>query len=118
MNARASELGRAIHARRTQLGISLRELARRVEKAPSYIVALERSPRSPGATDETMRALALGLEMDADMLFGLANRSPSDFQPESALDVALHRAIKNLTEAQKRKLLREIDKTSRTDREV
>lgn len=88
--------------------MSLRELARRVEKAPSYIVALERSPKSPGAADETLEAFAEHLGLDVDTLFGLANRSPVDSQPESALDVALQRILKRLTTQQKRDLLDEI----------
>lgn len=107
-----SKLGKMLHSARVARGLSLRELAKKIGKSPSYLVALERTSPFPGSTDETLRAIAQALELDPDLLFSQLNRSPVELQPTSPIEVALHRVLKAMTPEQQKDLLDQLTRTS------
>ena len=104
-----SDLGDRISTARNAIGISLRELAKRVGKSPAFISVLENSDPAPAVREETLASLAEELSLDVDELLGLARRMPSDAIPESRLDVALYRRVHKLSAAQKKKLLKKLE---------
>ncbi len=53
-----TKLGEFVRKARLDAGLSLRELSRRIGKSPTYLVTLERSDDSPGATEATLEAIA------------------------------------------------------------
>lgn len=53
-------------------GLSLRELARRVERAPSYLNDIEHDRRVP--SEAVLMQLASELDLDADLLLAAAGR--------------------------------------------
>lgn len=105
----SSELGRLVRKRRESLGIGLRELARRVEKSPAFIVAIELDRNPPGVAEETLRDIARELDLDGDLLLTVAGKTPEDVTPKSPLEVALYRRIGELSEDQQRRLLQGLD---------
>lgn len=104
-----SDLGDRISTARKAIGISLRQLAKRVGKSPAFISVLENSDPAPAVREETLASLAEELSLDVDELLGLARRMPSDAIPESRLDVALYRRVHKLSAAQKKKLLEKLE---------
>ncbi len=69
-----SDLFRAnLRAIREELGLSQSELARRIERKPSYICDLE-NKRRPGVTLETVAAIAEGLGVAPATLLSTALR--------------------------------------------
>jgi transcriptional regulator with XRE-family HTH domain len=62
-------MGRRIRSRRTQLGIGLRELARRAQIEPSQLSKIERGLSQEIRTD-TLRRLTYHLGVTADWLLG------------------------------------------------
>ena len=104
-----SDLGDRISTARKAIGISLRQLAKRVGKSPAFISVLENSDPAPAVREETLASLAEELSLDVDELLGLARRMPSDAIPESRLDVALYRRVHKLSAAQKKKLLKKLE---------
>lgn len=65
-------LGDIIREARTGKSLGLRELARRVEKTPSYLSDIENDRRVPA--EEVLRAIAGQLDLDLDDLMALAGR--------------------------------------------
>jgi|ERR1700688_1873616 len=111
MNAQTStpsQLGTAVRQARLARGLSLRQLAKFINKSPSYLVALERSPSFPGSADATLTAIAEALDLNADVLFSLANRSPEALKPVSATEFALHRLLKQLNDDEQQILLNDL----------
>jgi transcriptional regulator with XRE-family HTH domain len=53
-------------------GLSLRELARRIERAPSYLNDIEHDRRVP--SEAVLMQLASELDLDADLLLAAAGR--------------------------------------------
>lgn len=106
-----SELGSFIRDRREALEIGLRELARRIEKSPSFLVRLETSEGTPSASEDTLRRIASELEVPADRLITLAGKVPTDAAPEDEVEAALFRRMKTLSEEQKKQLLEEYGDT-------
>lgn len=92
----ASSLGDEIRRARLKAGIGLRELARRIEKSPSYVVALERAEESPGVTEETLAAIAAELFISPDVLMTLASKVPAEIKPKTPLEVELYRMVRQL----------------------
>ena len=92
-----SELGRLIRNVRQQRGIGLRAFAKLIGKSPGFVTQLERGDGVPSVSEDTLRAVADHLELDADRLLVLAQRTPSDLVPESELEVALYRKVKALS---------------------
>ena len=91
-----SKLGSFIRQTRQAQNMSLRELARRVDKSPAYIVSLERSEVSPGVAEATLMAIAGHLGIDPDALLTLASKIPEELIPRTATEVALYRLIRDL----------------------
>lgn len=65
-------LGDEIRAARVRKDLSLRELARMLELAPSYLSDIENDRRVP--SEEVLASLARALEMDFDHVMGMAGR--------------------------------------------
>lgn len=65
-------LGDRIRDARVSDGIALRELARRLDKAPSYISDIEYNRRNP--SEDVLRAICAELNLDFDVMLGLAGR--------------------------------------------
>ena len=101
----ASELGQLIRKRREALRMGLRELARRVEKSPAFIVAIELDKSQPGVAEDTLRDIARELGLDGDLLVTVAGKTPEDVTPKTTLEVALYRRIGDLSEEQQARLL-------------
>jgi transcriptional regulator with XRE-family HTH domain len=68
----AQTLGDRVRAARVHTGLGLRELARRLEKAPSYLSDIENDRRVP--SEEVLHALSSELGLDFDELMALAGR--------------------------------------------
>jgi len=62
--------GQRIRRRREQLGLGVRELARRADISPSYVTRLEQATHRPGA--DIVERLAHALETTAAELLGRA----------------------------------------------
>jgi transcriptional regulator with XRE-family HTH domain len=65
--------GSHLRAERERLGVSLRELARRIDVSPSLISQIERGLATPSVSTLWLLATELGLTLDA--LFGSADRA-------------------------------------------
>jgi len=72
MDDRQHSLGDRIREARVREGLALRELARRLDKAPSYISDIEYDRRTP--SEEVLRAICSELNLDFDTMLGLAGR--------------------------------------------
>ena len=101
----ASSLGKEIRRARLRAGIGLRELARRIEKSPAYLVALERAEESPGVTEETLAAIAAELSLSSDVLMTLASKVPAEVKPKTPLEIELYRMVRQLPVKRQRALL-------------
>jgi transcriptional regulator with XRE-family HTH domain len=101
----ASSLGREIRRARLKAGIGLRELARRIEKSPAYVVALERAEELPGVTEETLAAIAGELSLSPDLLMTLASKVPAEVKPKTPLEVELYRRVRQLPVERQQALL-------------
>jgi len=101
----ASELGDLIRGRRKELGMGLRELARKIEKSPSFLVGLETEGGKPSAAESTLRRIASELGLPPDRLITLAGKVPADAAPDDELEAALFRQMKTLSEEKKREIL-------------
>jgi transcriptional regulator with XRE-family HTH domain len=74
----AESLGNRLRRRREELGLSLRETARRIEKSATLLSRIEAKKEKPLLKEETIRKLAEVLEDDFDELMLLAGKVPSD----------------------------------------
>jgi transcriptional regulator with XRE-family HTH domain len=68
----SSSLGEHIRDGRVRKGLGLRELARLINKAPSYLSDIEYDRRVP--SEEVLRAMCDVLDLDVDVTLGLAGR--------------------------------------------
>ena len=68
--------GEVIREARVARGLSLRELARRIDITPSYLSDIENDRRVPA--EEILRALSRELELDFDDLMARSGRLGSD----------------------------------------
>ena len=101
----ASSLGSEIRRARLKAGVGLRELARRIEKSPAYLVALERAEESPGVTEETLGAIAAELSISSDVLMTLASKVPAEVKPKTPLEMELYRRVRQLPVERQQALL-------------
>lgn len=101
----ASALGKLISDERKRHGLSLRGLAREVEKSPSFLVMLENGDPAPAVAEDTLVRLAQVLGLDPDRMITLAGKTPSDVIPADEIEVALFREIKRLPAKKKSELL-------------
>lgn len=69
-------LGDTVRTARVEAGLTLRELARRLDRAPSYINDIENDRRVP--SEEVLSDIARTLPLDLDRLLSLAGRVGSD----------------------------------------
>ena len=106
----ASRLGELIRSRREDLGIGLRELARRIGKSPTLVVALELSDDPPSVSEDTLRDIATVLGLNGDELVAAAGKTPVDVTPSSGLEVALYRLISQMSAADQEELLHRLEK--------
>ncbi len=65
-------LGDRVRAARVDAGLSLRELARRLAKTPSYLSDIEHDRRVP--SEAVLKVLSRELGLDFEVLMGLAGR--------------------------------------------
>jgi hypothetical protein len=86
--------------------IGLRELARRVGKSPSFIVAIELDDGPPKVAEATLRDIAAELKLNGDELVTIAGKTPEDVAPRSALEVALYRLVGEMSEGDQKVLYR------------
>jgi transcriptional regulator with XRE-family HTH domain len=109
-----SELGSYIRQKRTDAGIGLREFARTIGKSAPFLTQLELDEDPPPASEETLVAIAKALGENADELFARARKLPRALAPQTAVEVALYRRMKNMTTAEKEKTLNELEKRNHT----
>jgi transcriptional regulator with XRE-family HTH domain len=109
----SSKLGKLITEARLARSLSLRELARRIGKSPAYLVSLEQAGESPGASEDTLTALAVELELDRDVLLALAQKTPKDLVPRSPTQIALYRLIRDLPFGKQEELRRQLERAAR-----
>lgn len=95
-------------------GISLRELARRIDRSPSFLVSLELEDEIPAVAEETLAAIAMELALNRDQLVTWAGRTPRDVAPESTVEVGLYRIIKSIPDKEKQSLLDELERRYKT----
>lgn len=106
-------LGEMLRDRRVTAGMSLRELSRRVEIAPSYINDIEHNRRTP--SEAVLDKLAEHLDLGRDELLHLAGRlgeSTELYLKAQPVAGALLRTMssRNLGEADLQKLLRQAER--------
>lgn len=65
-------LGQQIRDARVAADLTLRELARRIERAPSYLNDIEHDRRIP--SEVVLRTIAAELKLDTDLLLAAAGR--------------------------------------------
>ena len=101
----SSQVGSYIRDARQEAGIGLRELARRIDKSPAYLVALERADVPPGITETTLTAIAKEIGLDVDLLMTLMSKVPASVRPKTPLELELYRLIGRLPIERQRNLL-------------
>lgn len=72
-------IGEYLRERRTAKTIGLRQMARRIEKSPTYLSRIERGECEPGVP--VLLGYAKQLGMDSDLLLLRAGRLPPDVLP-------------------------------------
>lgn len=102
-----SKLGELIRSTRMAKDISLREFARRIGKSPAFVTELECDTEVPHVAEDTLRSVAEELQLDADRLFVLAQRTPSELVPETETEVALYRRVKAMPAREQERILRQ-----------
>lgn len=89
----ASSLGEHLRRERDHLGLSLRELARRLEVSPSLVSQIETGKIQPSV--RTLYAMVSELGVSLDDLFAAANPRPASAATESSPE---HQALAKLPE--------------------
>ena len=106
-------LGDALREARIDKDIGLREIARQLEKSPSYISDIENDRRVP--SEEVLAALARILGLDFENLMALAGRLGADTRrlvERSPEAVSLFRKISGLSPDQRREIAKTVDQIS------
>jgi transcriptional regulator with XRE-family HTH domain len=116
MSPRAKSLGEEIRSARVTKGLGLREFARLLEKAPSYVSDIEYDRRVP--SEQVLRAICKHLDLDFDRALALAGRLGDDadryLKREPAAGVLLRRAQETgLGEEELKKLIQQVDRLAR-----
>lgn len=75
---RHETFGQRIHRRRLELGLTVREVARRTGKSATLISRLENSKEKASLKEETVRQLAHALQDSFDELMLLMGKLPCD----------------------------------------
>lgn len=107
----AATLGNYLHNVRMQADVGVRELGRRIGVSASYVSDIERGRRIPSS--ELLMSIAETVGADADTLFALAGRIPSETKHylrshHSAMGLLRRIAELNLNDEQLKSLLDEI----------
>ena len=108
-------LGDVLREARIHNEIGLRELARRIEKSPSYLSDIEADRRVP--SEEVLGDLARILGLDFGDLMALARRlgeNTERLMDRDAHTVALFRKISKLSADQRRRLAEQVAEMSET----
>jgi len=93
----SSSLGQLVRSERLKQGLSQRELAERTGLAPSILSKLERGQQTV-VRDETLKKLARGLGLDADVLRMVTRRGPNiATEPWGDDDYLVNRVVFELT---------------------
>lgn len=109
----SSSLGDQIREARVSADLTLRELARRLDRAPSYINDIEHNRRIP--SEEVINDIAAALQLDADRLLSSAGRVGSEavsYMQSNPTAGVLFRKVSgaNLSEKDLESLLKQADK--------
>lgn len=108
-----SALGQLVTHARTAREMSLRELARRIGKSPSFVRMIEQHDPAPGVAEKTLRSIGDVLEISPDRLVTLVGKTPHDVVPATELEVAIYRRVKVLSSKEQETLLRDLKHRSR-----
>src|SRR5258708_14604896 len=100
-----SDLGKLIRQARKKREMGLRELARKIKKSPALLTRLENEDQPPSVSADTLALIADALDLPVDQLLVRAQRTPDELSPESELEFALYRRVKDLKVAEQTKLL-------------
>jgi transcriptional regulator with XRE-family HTH domain len=119
MSALEASLGDQIRTARVAKGLGLRELARLIEKSPSYVSDIEYDRRIP--SEDVLRAICTHLDLDFDRMLALAGRLGDEadryLRREPAAGVLLRRAQEGgLNDDDLRKLIQQADRLARRKR--
>jgi transcriptional regulator with XRE-family HTH domain len=101
----ASDLGKLLRRARQKKEMGLRELARKINKSPALLTRLENEDQPPAVSPETLVLIANALDLEVDQLFVRAQRAPDELSPQTELEFALYRKVKDLKVAEQTKLL-------------
>lgn len=119
MSPHDESLGELIRAARVAKGLGLRELARLLDKAPSYVSDIEYDRRVP--SEEVLRAICHHLGIDVDRALALAGRlgetTDRYLRREPAAGLLLRRASESgLGEDELKKLIQQVDRLAQKKR--
>lgn len=89
-------LGERLRARRVELGIGVRELARRVDLSPTYLSRLMTGAEESPPSEASLLRLAEALDLPIDDLLWLAQRVPGDVVEALLADRDLWRVVRYL----------------------
>jgi transcriptional regulator with XRE-family HTH domain len=98
MHVETSSFGRAIASARKQLGLSQKELAKKILKedgepiTPQYLHDIEHDRRSP-SSDHLVQQFATVLTISPNVLYLLARRVPSDLAQAKASPEQIDKAF-------------------------
>lgn len=120
MNTEAKSLGDHIRTARIEKGLGLRELARLIDKAPSYVSDIEYDRRVP--SEAVLRALCDELGLDFDRMLALAGRLGDEadryLKRQPAAGILLRRAQETgMKDDDLRKLIAQVERMARQRRE-
>lgn len=111
--------GTRVRDRRTELNMTLRELARRIDKAPSYVNDIEYDRRVP--SEPVVRRICEVLSLDVDVMLAAAGRvgeGAEQYMRSQPTAGVLFRRVSEagLGEQDLRQLLRQVDQLSERQR--
>ena len=111
-----STLGELVRHRRMAKDLSLRELARRLDRAPSYLNDIEHNRRIP--SEAVLRQICEVLELDVDEMLSVAGRLGEDaehYLKRNPTAGVLFRRVSQggLGEQELKELITEVDRLER-----
>lgn len=108
MDLDTSSFGRAIASARKELGLSQKDLAKKIHKedgetiTPQYLNDIEHDRRSP-SSDHLVKQFSTVLKIKADVLYWLAGRVPSDVMRSTASPELIEKAFAAFRKTMKEK---------------
>jgi transcriptional regulator with XRE-family HTH domain len=116
MTSAEGSLGEQIRSARVAKGLGLRELARIIEKSPSYVTDIEYDRRVP--SEAVLKSICAALDLDFDRMLALAGRLGDEadryLKREPAAGVLLRRAQESgLKDKDLRQLIDQVDEMAR-----